>query len=80
MSTQNDGFTRKIAALLLGGIAAKFALMAIEQVWTKGLGRDIPGDLDESSAATNLLWIGITASAVALAREAVRQMLVRKPA
>lgn len=80
MSTQNDGFTRKIAALALGALAAKFALMAIERVWTKGLGRDVPGDLDEESVAASLLWIGITAAAVALAREAVRQMLARKPA
>ncbi len=80
MSPQNDGFARKIAAIALGALAAKLALTAVEQVWTKGLGRDVPGDLDESSAATNLLWIGLTAAAVALAREAVRQMLVRKPA
>lgn len=80
MPKQNDGLTRKVVALLLGAAAAKFALMAIEQVWTKGLGRDVPGDLDEESAAANLVWIGLTAAGVALAREVVRQMLSRKPA
>lgn len=80
MPKQNDGLTRKLVALLLGAVAAKFAMMAIEQVWTKGLGRDVPGDLDEESAAANLVWIGLTAAGVALAREVVRQMFSRKPA
>jgi len=80
MSKQSDGFARKIAAIALGALAAKLALMALEQAWTKGLGREVPGNLDEDSAAANLVWIGITAAGVALAREAVQQMLARKPA
>lgn len=67
------GLVRKLLALGLGALAAKFAMMAVEKLWIKGLHRDIPDD-EEASMGTKLAWMGITAAAVGMAREMVREL------
>lgn len=67
-------------ALAMGAMAAKLALMAVEQLWTKGLHRDLPEMTDEESMATKVAWIGLTAAAVGMAREAARQLTAPKAA
>ena len=67
------GVAQKLLALALSALAAKLALMAIEQLWTRGLHKPIPEN-DESSMATKMAWMGITAAAVGMAREMVREL------
>lgn len=67
------GITQKLLALGLSALAAKIALMAIEQLWTKGLHRPIPRD-EESTMGNKLAWMGLTAAAVGMAREVVREL------
>jgi hypothetical protein len=70
---RSGGIAQKLLALALSALAAKLALMAIEQIWTKGLKKPIPHD-DESSIATKMAWMGVTAAAVGMAREMVREL------
>ena len=71
---RKGGLARKLVAIILGAIAAKVALKAVEKVWTKGLHKPVP-DLDqEASMGRKLAWMGITAAAVGMAREMVRQL------
>ena len=67
------GLAQKLLALALSALAAKIALAAIEQIWTRGLHKPIPKD-DESSLGTKLAWMGVTAAAVGMAREMVREL------
>ncbi|MGQ0678149.1 MAG: DUF4235 domain-containing protein [Actinomycetota bacterium] len=70
---RTSGLIQKLLALGLSALAAKLALMAIEKLWTKGLHKPIPSG-DESSMATKLAWMGVTAAAVGMAREMVREL------
>lgn len=65
---------RKLLAVAMGALAAKFALMAVEAVWTKGLRQELPDMSDEESMARKVAWIGLTAASVGMAREVVRQL------
>ena len=69
---------KKLFALAMGALAAKFAIMAAEAMWTKGLRQDLPEMSDEESMARKVAWIGLTAASVGMAREVVRQ-LTEKP-
>ena len=70
---RQGGLAQKLLALALSALAAKLALAAIEQLWTKGLHKAIPKD-EESSIGNKLAWMGITAAAVGMAREMVREL------
>jgi hypothetical protein len=70
---REGGLAQKLLALALSALAAKIALAAIEQLWTRGLRKPIPDD-DEASLATKLAWMGVTAAAVGIAREMVREL------
>jgi hypothetical protein len=70
---REGGLAQKLLALALSALAAKIALAAIEQIWTRGLHKPIPKD-DESSLGTKLAWMGVTAAAVGMAREMVREL------
>lgn len=72
------GLARKLVALALGALAAKLAMMAVEQLWTRGLHQNLPEMTDEESVAKKVAWIGITAAAVGMAREAARQLAAPK--
>lgn len=72
------GVSRKLLAIALGALAAKFAMMAVEQIWTKGFHQDLPDMSDEESMAKKVAWIGLTAAAVGMAREAARQLTAPK--
>lgn len=72
------GVSRKLMALAFGALAAKFAMMAVEQIWTKGFHQDLPQMSDEESMAKKVAWIGLTAAAVGMAREAARQLTAPK--
>ncbi len=74
------GLARKLMALAAGALAAKLAMMAVEQIWTKGLKQDLPEFTDEESLGKKVAWIGLTAAAVGMAREAVRQVTAPKVA
>ncbi|HVE75467.1 MAG TPA: hypothetical protein VND22_01730 [Actinomycetota bacterium] len=74
------GMARKIAALAAGALAAKFAMMAVELLWTKGLKRDLPEMSDEESIALKIAWIGLTAASVGMARELARELTAPKVA
>ncbi len=72
--TERKGsLAQKLLALGLSALAAKLTMMAVEKFWTKGLHKPIP-DLDESSLATKMAWMGVTAAAVGVAREMVREL------
>jgi hypothetical protein len=71
---RKGGLGRKLVAIALGAVAAKVALKAVEQVWTKGLRKPVPDVDDEKSMATKVAWMGITAAAVGMAREMVREL------
>jgi len=77
---RKGGLARKMAALAMGALAAKFAMMAVEQFWTKGLKQDLPEMSDQESMARKVAWIGLTAAAVGMAREAARQLTAPKAA
>ncbi len=68
------GLTRKLVAFALGAVAAKLAISAVEQFWTKGLRRGVPEMSDEESMLTKVAWIGLTAAAVGMARELAREL------
>jgi len=65
-------------ALAMGALAAKFAMMAVEKVWTKGFRQDLPEMSEEESMGKKVAWIGLTAAAVGMAREAARQLTAPK--
>jgi len=77
---RKGGLARKLLALAMGALAAKFALMAVEQVWTKGFRQDLPEMSEAESMAKKVAWIGLTAAAVGMAREAARQLTAPKSA
>lgn len=72
--SSKGGFPRKLIALALGALAARFAMMAVEQLWTKAFRQEVPGMTEEESMAKKVAWIGLTAAAVGMAREAARQL------
>lgn len=72
-SERKGGIAQKVLALGLSALAAKLTMMAVEKVWTKGLHKPIPGE-DETSMATKMAWMGVTAAAVGMAREMVREL------
>ena len=71
---RKGGLVRGLIALILSAIAAKLALKAVEQVWTKGLKKSVPDVDEESSLANKMAWIGVTAAVVGMAREIVREL------
>ncbi|MDQ4149745.1 MAG: DUF4235 domain-containing protein [Actinomycetota bacterium] len=71
---RKGGLGRKLVAIVLGAVAAKIAMKAVEQAWTKGLHKPIPDLDEEESLARKLAWMGITAAAVGMAREMVREL------
>lgn len=71
---REGGLAQKLLALALSALAAKLALAAIEQIWTKGLHKSIPKDDESTSMANKLAWMGVTAAAVGMAREMVREL------
>ncbi len=72
-SERKGGVAQKLLALGLSALAAKLTMMAVEKFWTKGLHKPIP-DPDEASMATKMAWMGVTAAAVGMAREMVREL------
>lgn len=70
---RKGGVAQKLLALGLSALAAKLTMMAVEKFWTKGLHKPIP-DPDEASMATKIAWMGVTAAAVGMAREMVREL------
>lgn len=70
---RQGGLGNKVLGIALGVVAAKFALMATEKVWTKGFHRPLP-DADDASMANKVAWMGVTAAAVGMARELARQV------
>lgn len=70
---RQGGLGNKVLGLVLGAVAAKFALMAAEKVWTKGFHRPLP-DADEASMANKVAWMGVTAAAVGMARELAKEL------
>jgi hypothetical protein len=72
------GLVRKLLAVALGALAAKFAMMAVEQLWTKALRQELPTELEEESLMRKVAWIGLTAAAVGMAREAARELAAPK--
>lgn len=75
---RKGGLARKLLALAIGALAAKLALSVVEQVWTRGLRRDLPEMSEEESTMQKVAWIGLTAAAVGIARELARQMTAPK--
>lgn len=73
---EEGGLVRRLLAVILAGLAAKGAMMLVEQFWTRGLGQDLPGEDDENSIVRSVIWIGLTAAAVAMARELARGLTV----
>lgn len=71
---QKGGLARKLFAIAMGAMAAKLAMLAVEQIWTRGLKQDLPTMGEEESIARKVAWIGLTAAAVGMAREATRQL------
>ncbi len=70
---RSGGMAQKLLALGLSALAAKLTLMAVEKFWTKGLHKPLPDD-DEASMANKMAWMGVTAAAVGMAREMVREL------
>lgn len=70
---RQGGVGNKLLAVGLGFVAAKLALVVIEQIWTKGLRRPLP-DADEASTANKVAWMGVTAAAVGMARELAKEL------
>lgn len=68
------GFGRKLLAIVLGALAARMAIMAVELFWTKGLRKDIPEMSDAESAFRKAAWVGLTAAAVGIARELAKSV------
>lgn len=75
---RKGGVARKLVALAMGALAAKLALMAVEKIWTKGFHQGVPEMTDEESLGKKVAWIGLTAAAVGMAREAARQLTAPK--
>jgi hypothetical protein len=71
---RKGGLARKLLAIALGAVAAKIALKAVEKAWTKGLHKPVPDVDDESSMGRKIAWMGVTAAAVGMAREMVREL------
>lgn len=76
MASEESDFTRKVLALALGALAAKLAIVAMEQLWTKGLRKELPAE-DDDRVWQRVIWIGLTAAAVGMARELAREAATR---
>ena len=74
------GLARKLFAVAMGALAAKFAMMAVEALWTRGLRQELPEMSDEESLGRKVAWIGLTAAAVGIAREVARELTAPKVA
>ena len=72
------GLARKLLALTMGAVAAKLALIAVEQIWTRGFRQSLPEFTDEESVLRKVAWIGLTAAAVGVARELARELTAPK--
>ena len=70
----SGGLARKLVAFALGAVAAKLAISAVEQFWTRGLRKGVPEMSPEESIMTKVAWIGLTAAAVGMARELAREL------
>lgn len=70
---------RRILTLILGAVAAKLAMSALEQIWTKGLRQDLPDRSEQRSLLKKVAWVGLAAATVTLARELVRELVARSP-
>jgi hypothetical protein len=71
---RKGGLARSLVAIVLSAIAAKLAMKAVEQIWTKGLHKSVPDVDEESSLGNKMAWMGITAAVVGMAREIVREL------
>jgi len=80
LTEMKGGLSRKLFALAMGALAAKFAMMAVEQIWTRGFRRELPGLSEEESIGRKIAWIGLTAAAVGMSRELVRELTSPKVA
>lgn len=74
---EDESFLRRLLGLALAAIAARAAVMAVELLWTKGLGKDLPGETEESSLIEKVVWVGLAAAGVAMAREVAEGMTKR---
>jgi len=73
-TSYRGGLARKLLAFAVGALAAKFAMSAVEQIWTRGFRKGIPEMSEEESVLTKVAWIGLTAAAVGMARELAREL------
>jgi hypothetical protein len=71
---RKGGLVRSLVALALSAIAAKLALKAVEQLWTRGLHKSVPDIDEEASLGNKMAWMGVTAAVVGMAREIVREL------
>ncbi|HEX2259951.1 MAG TPA: DUF4235 domain-containing protein [Actinomycetota bacterium] len=71
---RKGGLVRSLLAVVLSAIAAKLALKAVEQIWTRGLHKSVPDIDEESSLGNKMAWMGVTAAVVGMAREIVREL------
>lgn len=69
-----DGLTERLLSIAAAALAAKLAMVALEAIWTKGLGKDLPGN-DSDSTLSKVVWIGLAAAAVGMARELAQQLI-----
>lgn len=70
----SGGLARKLLAFSLAAVAARLAMAAVEQIWTRGLRKGVPEMTQEESILTKVAWIGLTAAVVGMARELAREL------
>lgn len=73
----DESFTKRLLGLALAAVAARAAMLAVELLWTRGLGKDLPGEGEEGSLMEKVVWVGLAAAGVAMAREVAEGMAKR---
>ena len=79
MDTESDGsdLVQKLIGIAAAALAARAATYAVQIIWTKGFGQDLPGEGDDDSILKAALWVGLTAAAVAASREIAQGLAQR---
>lgn len=71
------GLGKRLLAIVAAALAARAAAYAVEFIWTKGFGQDLPGENDDDSLIKAALWVGFMAAAVAISREIAQGLAER---
>jgi hypothetical protein len=75
---RKGGMARTVAAVVLGGVAAKIATKGAEKIWTKGFRQDVPLMQQGEPLMKKAAWLALSSALVGVARELARDFAAPK--